>query len=144
VLGADEEQRAARAGGDLGGDVDLRVALHRVHAVVHRRDGRVGAGDGVHGRVDEVLADQLVDAAVEVAENSSRWVPSAVMSSSAVTAGMKPRSAMWSASSSTVICSASSVHSRWSMRSCSRPGVATTTSTPRRSWSIWRPIEAPP
>jgi hypothetical protein len=32
---------------------------------------------------------------------------------------------MWSASSSTVICSASSVHSRWSMRSCSRPGVAT-------------------
>ncbi len=51
---------------------------------------------------------------------------------------------MWSASSSTEISTADSVQARLSMRSISRPGVATTTSTPRFSASICLPYEAPP
>ena len=64
-----------------------------------------------------------------VAENSIRWPSGGVASSSRRTTGRKPRSAMWSASSSTLI----STSPRWqcpcSMRSASRPGQATTMST---------------
>ena len=63
-----------------------------------------------------------------VAENSIRWLSGGVASSSRRTTGRKPRSAMWSASSSTLI----STSPRWqcpcSMRSASRPGQATTMS----------------
>ena len=65
VLGAHEDQRATRAGGDLGGDVGLGVVLHGPHPVVHGRDAAGRGRDGVDRRVLEVLADQLVDAAVE-------------------------------------------------------------------------------
>ena len=67
-----------------------------------------------------------------VAENSSRWPPAGVASRIRVTAGMKPRSAMWSASSRIVISMSSSVQAPRSSRSIRRPGVATTRSTPRR------------
>ena len=68
-----------------------------------------------------------------VAENSSRWPCFGVAARSRRTAGRKPRSAMWSASSSTVTSTAP--RSQWPcwMRSSSRPGQATTMSTPRRS-----------
>ena len=68
-----------------------------------------------------------------VAENSIRWLSGGVASISRRTTGRKPRSAMWSASSSTLI----STSPRWqcpcSMRSASRPGQATTMSTRLRS-----------
>ena len=68
-----------------------------------------------------------------VAEKSSRWPCFGVAARSRRTAGRKPRSAMWSASSSTVTSTAP--RSQWPcwMRSSSRPGQATTMSTPRRS-----------
>ncbi len=68
-----------------------------------------------------------------VAEKSSRWPCFGVAASSRRTAGRKPRSAMWSASSSTVTSTAP--RSQWPcwMRSSRRPGQATTMSTPRRS-----------
>ncbi len=70
-----------------------------------------------------------------VAEKSIVWPPVATCSSSSVTCGMKPMSAIWSASSSTVTATPSSWQSpRW-IRSFSRPGVATTTSAPR--FSAW-------
>ncbi len=73
-----------------------------------------------------------------VAEKSSRWVPAGVLASSSVTSGRKPRSAIWSASSRTVTSMSSSEQMPRSIRSPSRPGVATMTSTPRWSASIWR------
>ena len=79
-----------------------------------------------------------------VAENSIRWPARGVASSSRRTAGRKPRSAMWSASSSTVISTASSETWPWPMRSSSRPGQATTTSTPRRSAETCGPWPTPP
>ena len=64
-----------------------------------------------------------------VAENSIRWPSGGVASISRRTTGRNPRSAMWSASLTTLI----STSSRWqcpcSMRSASRPGQATTMST---------------
>ena len=75
-----------------------------------------------------------------VAEKSSRWPCAGVLSSRRRTAGRKPRSAMWSASSRIVI----SIweRSQWPclMRSSSRPGQAMTTSMPRRrpaTWGFW-------
>ena len=53
-------------------------------------------------------------------------------------------SAMWSASSSTATSIEASVQLRRSIRSSSRPGVATTMSTPRSRVAIWRPSGAPP
>ncbi len=68
-----------------------------------------------------------------VAEKSIVCPPGATWWSSSVTCGMKPMSAIWSASSSTVTVTPSSWQSpRW-IRSLSRPGVATTTSAPRLS-----------
>ena len=75
-----------------------------------RRLRRVGL---VGHRVRQEPLDQHVDAVSRVAENSSRWPPRGVCSSSRRTAGRKPRSAMWSASSSTVIST---------RRGCSGPG----------------------
>ena len=51
---------------------------------------------------------------------------------------------MWSASSSTVIWTASKLISRWRIRSSSRPGQATTMSTPPRSADTWRDCDTPP
>ncbi len=51
---------------------------------------------------------------------------------------------MWSASSRTVISTLPSVQAPRSSRSISRPGVATTMSTPFRSPLIWRPYGTPP
>ena len=67
----------------------------------------------------------------KVAENSSRCPPAGTASRISVTAGMKPRSAMWSASSSTTISIRPRSTAPCSIRSISRPGVATTMSTPR-------------
>ncbi|CAM5736635.1 hypothetical protein SALBM311S_06775 [Streptomyces alboniger] len=58
--------------------------------------------------------------------------------------GMKPMSAIWSASSRTVMVTSSSRQSPRSMRSFSRPGVATTTSAPPRSAPACLPIDIPP
>ncbi len=79
-----------------------------------------------------------------VAENSRRWLSEGVCSSRALTTGKKPRSHMWSASSITVTRTSSSEHSPCWMRSVSRPGVATTISTPRRRASICLPMDMPP
>ncbi len=79
-----------------------------------------------------------------VAENSSRWPSAGVMSSSVVTAGMKPMSHMWSASSRTAISTAPRSAAPCSHRSISRPGVAISRSTPRRSASICFGYGRPP
>ena len=60
------------------------------------------------------------------------------------TPGRKPRSAMWSASSSTVICTSSSVRAFWLSRSSSRPGQAMTMSMPPLSAEICLPCDTPP
>ena len=51
---------------------------------------------------------------------------------------------MWSASSSTVISTASSVTKPCFMRSSRRPGQATTMSTPALRAATWRCCETPP
>ncbi len=79
-----------------------------------------------------------------VAENSSRWPPGSTCWSRAVTCGMKPMSVIWSASSRTVIETWSRTASPRSMRSFRRPGVATSTSAPRRSAPACRLIDMPP
>ncbi len=53
-------------------------------------------------------------------------------------------SVIWSASSRTVIVTSPRAQSPRSMRSLSRPGVATTTSAPERSAPACRPIDMPP
>ncbi len=67
-----------------------------------------------------------------------------VLSRMRFTPGRKPRSAMWSASSSTVISTSSSVRCRWPSRSSSRPGHAMTMSTPAFSAVTWRDCATPP
>ncbi|KZX21546.1 hypothetical protein ACH61_01299 [Rathayibacter tanaceti] len=79
-----------------------------------------------------------------VAENSRRWPPRGVLSRMRVTTGRNPRSAMWSASSSTVISTASRFTKPCFMRSSRRPGQATTMSTPCFSAATWRCCETPP
>ncbi len=73
-----------------------------------------------------------------------RWPSGRTWSSRAVTCGMKPMSAIWSASSRTVPETWSSRQSPRSMRSLRRPGVATTTSAPPRSADACLPIDIPP
>src|SRR3954471_2356906 len=90
------------------------------------------------------LRTSLSTSPSSVAENSSRCPLEGIWSSSAETAGMKPRSHMWSASSRTVICTSCSEQAPRSMRSVSRPGVATSRSTPRRSAWICLVIDMPP
>src|SRR5690606_30314307 len=65
VLGAHEDDRAALAVGDLGGDVELVVPAHLEHVVLHGVDGRGGGGDRVGDRVLQEAPDELVDVAVE-------------------------------------------------------------------------------
>ena len=57
---------------------------------------------------------------------------------------MKPRSSMWSASSSTRISTPSSVTARSCMWSSRRPGVATSTSMPFCTARAWRGFGTPP
>ena len=75
-----------------------------------------------------------------VAENSIVWCVPVTLRRIHSTCGVKPSSAMRSASSSTTISTASSCSSFSLSRSMSRSGVATTTSTPSDSASIccWR------
>ena len=97
------------------------------------RRGRVG------DRVGHEPLDQRVDVAVQGGrEEQPLAARRASWPSSSVTSGRKPMSAIWSASSSTVISTSSSWQTPRSIRSPSRPGVATRSSTPRRSASIWR------
>ncbi len=79
-----------------------------------------------------------------VAEKSIRCPRGGVASRSRRTCGRKPRSAMWSASSTTVTSTASSEAWPWRIRSSSRPGHATRTSTPRRSAATWGFCPTPP
>ena len=79
-----------------------------------------------------------------VAENSSRCEPCGVLERMRVTTGRKPMSAMWSASSSTVTRTSSSVSRPCLMRSSRRPGQATTMSTPLASAFSWCFWETPP
>ena len=79
-----------------------------------------------------------------VAENSIRWPRDGVASMIRRTSGRKPRSAMWSASSRTVISMVSSFTCPERMWSASRPGQATTMSTPSRSLVICGLAETPP
>jgi hypothetical protein len=70
--------------------------------------------------------------------------PAGVAARIRVTPGRKPRSAMWSASSITVIATSSRVIRRCRIRSSRRPGQATTMSTPARSADSWRLCDTPP
>ncbi len=65
VLGADEDDRTALAVGDLGRDVELVVARHLHHVVLHGVDRRGRRSHGVGDRVLEEAVHQLVDVAVE-------------------------------------------------------------------------------
>jgi hypothetical protein len=75
--------------------------------MVDHRDRCLDQADVVcAGRFMKRLA-RTSTAASSVAENSIRWPSGGVMSRSRRTAGRKPRSAMWSASSSTLISTSS-------------------------------------
>ena len=82
--------------------------------------------------------------ASRVAEKSMRCPGGGSRRGGGAPAGRKPRSAMWSASSRTVISTASSETWPWPMWSSSRPGQATTTSTPRRRPETCGPWPTPP
>ncbi|WTX72007.1 hypothetical protein OG788_22410 [Streptomyces sp. NBC_00647] len=60
-LGTDEDDRAALAGGDRGGDRRLVLGLHDEDVVRHRRDVALGAVDLVRHRVRQVALDQRGD-----------------------------------------------------------------------------------
>ncbi len=79
-----------------------------------------------------------------VAENSIRWPSGSTCLSSATTCGMKPMSAIWSASSRTVMATSSRRQSPRSMRSLVGRGVATRISAPRRRVADCLVIDMPP
>ncbi len=64
-LGADEDDRAALAGGDGGGDRGLVLRLHDEDVVGHGGDRAGGGVDLVRDRVDQVALDQGVDLVLE-------------------------------------------------------------------------------
>ena len=79
-----------------------------------------------------------------VAENSAVCLVSGVPPRISSMSSAKPMSSISSASSSTTIARPLSFSVPRLMWSIARPGVATTTSTPRRSGPSWRPIGSPP
>ena len=132
ALGTDEDQRPARSGGDLRGHPGLVLAARcspRGGPWWSRWPGRSRPG-GSPDRSGSCWTSRSM-ALSKVAENSSRCPPAGTASRIWVTAGRKPRSAMWSASSSTAISIRLRSTAPCSIRSISRPGVATTMSTPR-------------
>ncbi len=102
-----------------------------------------GATECVTGSARYCLTSLLTSPS-SVAENSSRWPLLGVRSRISRTCGMKPMSAIWSASSSAMKLQSPrfAVPCRtWSER---RPGVAMSRSTPRESASAWRAKAIPP
>ena len=79
-----------------------------------------------------------------VALKSRRWPCLGVLFMMRVTTGRNPMSAMWSASSRTVISTPSRLMTPCFMRSSRRPGAATTMSTPASSAASWRRCGTPP
>ncbi len=79
-----------------------------------------------------------------VAEKRRVWWGRSSRRSTHSTWGMNPMSAMRSASSSTSVSISATETSPRSPRSMRRPGVAMTTSTPRRNFFTWRSMSAPP
>ncbi|GHC98957.1 hypothetical protein GCM10010313_08520 [Streptomyces violarus] len=65
VLGVEEQQYAAVAGGDLRGDGVTVGAVDDQNVVLHRRDRARGGVDRVDDGVVEVAADQLIDVAIQ-------------------------------------------------------------------------------
>ncbi len=65
VLGVEEQQYAAVAGGDLRDDGVAVRAVDDQNVVLHRRDCARGRVDRVDDGVVEVAADQLIDVAIE-------------------------------------------------------------------------------
>ena len=133
VLGAGEDDRAAGRAGQVDQHRDPVLAADVQHVVVHRRDRRLRRVGLVGDRLVEEPLDQHVDRLVERGrEQQPLAVPAGSGRAGGVRTGRKPRSAMWSASSSTVISTAPSEQWPWPIRSSSRPGQASTMSTPRR------------
>ncbi len=79
-----------------------------------------------------------------VAENSTVWRWLGTAARTLRIAGRKPMSSIWSASSSTTVSTPSRRTTPVFMWSSSRPGVATSTSTPRAMARICGPGLAPP
>jgi hypothetical protein len=79
-----------------------------------------------------------------VAENSTVWRVGGQASRIASMSSAKPMSSISSASSSTTISTASRGRVPRLMWSIARPGVATTTCTPRLSTLSWRTMGWPP
>jgi hypothetical protein len=137
VPGTDEEQRPSRPGGDLGRDRHLVLRGQDQHPVLGGPAVRRG-GDRMQRGIMDIGRDQLADAAFQVAEKNIRWPTGGVTSRMRVTAGMKPSSAMWSASSSTVTCRLASVQARRKVpgyrpaRAVRQHGRASGTSSPTR------------
>ena len=112
----------------------LSCGFDEQHVVAHRGDRRLGLVGRVGDRVGQVALDQGVDVVVQGGrEQQPLAARPGIWSRSAVTSGRKPMSAMWSASSSTAIWTSPSSTAPRSIRSRSRPGVATRMSTPRSS-----------
>ena len=132
VFRAHEADRASGAGCDLGDDVELCGVRDAEQVVEHRVDRRRDIVERVDGRIGQVLVDEGRHVAVEGRRRTAAAVRRAGSCRAAgEQTGRKPRSAMWSASSSTVTSISPSEHNRRSIRSTRRPGVATSTSTPR-------------
>ena len=148
ALGAGEDDGAA----DLGRRRRARRGGARLARGLDRLDALVDALDG--GRLRRDLdADRVLEEAARrgsatsagmVAENSADWRRGCSAATILRTGWMKPMSSMRSASSSTTKRVWSSTIERSSIRSVSRPGVATTTSTPRAIAATWALRDMPP
>ena len=145
VLGAHEHDRAALAGGDLGRPRSAcpRADTSSTWCSIVVTLAVAGATECVTGSC-RYWRTSLSTSPSSVAENSRRWPSGGVRSRIARTWGMKPMSAIWSASSSAVISTSDRSQVPWRTWSDRRPGVATSRSTPRRSWSTWRGNDMPP
>ena len=113
----------------------LRIGSRDVeHVVGHDAPTGSRLVDRVQDRFGRKRRDERVDAVVQ--RRAEQQALSALRGRAArmrVTPGRKPRSAMWSASSSTVISTSSRRTMPCFIRSSRRPGQATTMSTPARS-----------
>ena len=131
---AAERGGLVRARDDVGGLADLRRLARRV-ALAAELDAH---------RVVEVVAAISTMRGGIVAENSTVWRSAGVAARIASMSSAKPMSSISSASSSTTSRAPSSFSVLRRMWSSARPGVATTTSTPRFSARELAAIGCPP
>ncbi len=102
--------------------------------------GVISTRSGLRSRLS---VNSMIDCGM-VAENSAVWRFAGTRAAIRLTSRTKPRSSIRSASSSTKYSILSRNTARWLIRSSSRPGVATSTSTPRCRATACGRADTPP